>query len=201
MFDQNKMKTKDKILEAAARMFAERGYDKVTTREIAKSVGINSASIYYYFPSKEDILTSLYAFYSKHLSKKCPELDDLLALAETDPPHEVLMKAEFHYDDEVRETLDHILVTAARRVGGDPESEYFIRKNIFDPTMTIVKPLLERLIALKKIKPFNVDACVNVLTYYCFSAAALHHSPFGQDLSKYLSGMSYIYSSIEVIEE
>ena len=49
----HKNATKDKILITAAKMFSERGYDKVTTREIAKSIGINSASIYHHFASKE----------------------------------------------------------------------------------------------------------------------------------------------------
>jgi TetR/AcrR family transcriptional regulator, cholesterol catabolism regulator len=41
------------ILEAAAKVFAERGYHGATTQDIADVLGIRQASLYYYFPSKE----------------------------------------------------------------------------------------------------------------------------------------------------
>ena len=193
--------TREKILETAARMFSERGYDKVTIREIAKYIGINSASIYHHFSSKEAILKNLYSFYSERLKKKCPDLEGLLRLVETDPPHEVLMKAEFHFDEEIRGMLDQILITAARRLGADPESERFIRENIFDPTLNIVKPLLERMVELKRIEPLNIDIFLSALTFYCFSAAALSQSSFGHSVVQYQSTMSFLFSAITVREK
>lgn len=44
------------IIEAAARVFAERGYHGATTQDIANVLGIRQASLYYYFPSKEGAL-------------------------------------------------------------------------------------------------------------------------------------------------
>ena len=41
------------IIEAAARVFAERGYHGASTHDIAEVLGIRQASLYYYFPSKE----------------------------------------------------------------------------------------------------------------------------------------------------
>src|SRR6516162_8399980 len=41
------------ILDAAARIFAERGFHGATTQQIADLLGIRQASLYYYFPSKE----------------------------------------------------------------------------------------------------------------------------------------------------
>jgi AcrR family transcriptional regulator len=40
-------------MEAAAKVFAERGYYGATTQDIADVLGIRQASLYYYFPSKE----------------------------------------------------------------------------------------------------------------------------------------------------
>ena len=194
--------TKDKILRVAAKMFSENGYDRVTTREIAKAVGINAASIYYYFPSKEDILKSLYGFYSANLQKGNPNLEELLRLAETGPPHEVLMKSEFHFRDEkIREMLDQIIIIASRRFGAGPESEFFIKENIFDNIVNILRPLLSRLVELKKIKPFDVDAFLMVLSYYCFSAAALNNTPFRQSVAEYQAGMSLLFSMITPADE
>jgi AcrR family transcriptional regulator len=41
------------ILDAAAKVFAERGYHGASTQDIADVLGIRQASLYYYFPSKE----------------------------------------------------------------------------------------------------------------------------------------------------
>jgi len=41
------------IIEAAARVFAERGYHGATTQDIADVLNIRQASLYYYFRSKE----------------------------------------------------------------------------------------------------------------------------------------------------
>ena len=44
------------IIDAAARVFAERGFHGATTQDIANVLGIRQASLYYYFSSKEAAL-------------------------------------------------------------------------------------------------------------------------------------------------
>lgn len=41
------------IIDAAARVFASKGFHGASTQDIADELGIRQASIYYYFPSKE----------------------------------------------------------------------------------------------------------------------------------------------------
>ncbi len=53
------VETRRRILEAALDLFIEQGYDKVSLREIAERVGVAKAALYYYFPSKEQILQTL----------------------------------------------------------------------------------------------------------------------------------------------
>ena len=197
----DKSSTKEKILQTAAKMFSERGYDKVTMREIADAVGIKAATIYHHFSSKEDILLCLYKFYTAEQRKLLPDLDELLRLAETEPPFDVLMKTEFHYDEDIRGILDHILVTAARRIGADPESEQFLQDNIFDPVSNTLRTLLERMVVLNKIKPLDIDLLLKIMTYFCFSAAALNNSRFGQGVAEYQAAMFYIFTLITPIEE
>jgi AcrR family transcriptional regulator len=50
-------RTRERILDAAEAVFAERGYDGASLREVAGRVGIQSPSLYNHFPNKE----SLYA--------------------------------------------------------------------------------------------------------------------------------------------
>ena len=51
--ERNTRRRSAEIMEAAARVFAERGYHGASTQDIADLLGIRQASLYYYFPSKE----------------------------------------------------------------------------------------------------------------------------------------------------
>lgn len=47
------------IMEAAGRLFSEKGYQATTTNKIAELAGISVGSLYHYFPNKESILLEL----------------------------------------------------------------------------------------------------------------------------------------------
>jgi TetR/AcrR family transcriptional regulator, cholesterol catabolism regulator len=44
---------RDEVLDAAAAVFAEKGFHEATTKDIAERVGLLPGSLYYYFESKE----------------------------------------------------------------------------------------------------------------------------------------------------
>ncbi len=50
------LRRENEIIDAAAHMFAERGYHGTSTQAIADVLGMRQASLYYYFPSKEAAL-------------------------------------------------------------------------------------------------------------------------------------------------
>jgi AcrR family transcriptional regulator len=47
------------ILEAAARVFAEKGFARATIRDVARAAGVSQGSIYLYFKNKQDLLVHL----------------------------------------------------------------------------------------------------------------------------------------------
>ena len=49
-----------RILEAAVRVFAERGFFNATVAEIARAAGVADETIYLYFKSKDDLLLQLF---------------------------------------------------------------------------------------------------------------------------------------------
>lgn len=51
--------TRGVVLEAALKLFAERGYAGASIREIAEAAGMRAASLYAHYPSKEHILAEL----------------------------------------------------------------------------------------------------------------------------------------------
>jgi AcrR family transcriptional regulator len=57
--DERRTNTREQIRTVALEMFAERGYDGTSLREIAEQLGVTKAAVYYHFKTKEDILVSL----------------------------------------------------------------------------------------------------------------------------------------------
>ncbi|MEV6971768.1 helix-turn-helix domain-containing protein [Hamadaea sp. NPDC051192] len=47
--------SRDRVLEAATRLFAERGYDGTSTREIGRASGLNIATVAYHVGAKADL--------------------------------------------------------------------------------------------------------------------------------------------------
>jgi AcrR family transcriptional regulator len=57
---QDEERTRDRILKTAERMFAARGFNGVSVRELAAAAQVNIASIGYHFRNKEGLLRQVY---------------------------------------------------------------------------------------------------------------------------------------------
>ncbi|MBZ6474621.1 TetR/AcrR family transcriptional regulator [Streptomyces griseocarneus] len=49
-----------RLLAAATRLFAERGYDRTSVQEIVEAAGVTKGALYHYFGSKDDLLHEVY---------------------------------------------------------------------------------------------------------------------------------------------
>src|ERR1700731_2582296 len=50
---------REQIINAAVRVFAQKGFTKATNKDIAREAGITPGLIYYYFESKEALLKAI----------------------------------------------------------------------------------------------------------------------------------------------
>jgi AcrR family transcriptional regulator len=55
-----KRDTKDRVVEAAVRLFDERGTAAVSTNHIAEEAGISPGNLYYHFRNKEEIIRAIF---------------------------------------------------------------------------------------------------------------------------------------------
>lgn len=54
------MDKKQHLLDTALRLFVEYGFHGTPTGRIAKEAGLSSGTLFYFFPTKDDLVTSLY---------------------------------------------------------------------------------------------------------------------------------------------
>ncbi|MGC7299776.1 TetR family transcriptional regulator, partial [Mycobacteroides abscessus subsp. massiliense] len=62
--------TDQRLLNAAERLFAERGVDAVSLRAIMAAAGTNVASVHYHFGSKERLIEALLDRYLDQIEKR-----------------------------------------------------------------------------------------------------------------------------------
>jgi AcrR family transcriptional regulator len=63
---QRGQERRDQLIRCAARLFAERGYHPTSVADIVEALGVGKGVFYWYFSSKEELLTELLK--SSHLS-------------------------------------------------------------------------------------------------------------------------------------
>ena len=85
--------TRVRILEAALKLFRERGFDEATMRDIANEAGVATGAAYYYFPSKEAIVMD---FYRRSSSEMQPRIEaELLTHAALEARMRALIQIKF----------------------------------------------------------------------------------------------------------
>ncbi|KGQ22192.1 TetR/AcrR family transcriptional regulator [Thermus filiformis] len=83
--------TKTRILQEAARIFAEKGYEGASMQDLAQALGLSKAALYHHFRSKEEILYQISLLALSELLARGER-----ALEERDPSRALLLFMEGH---------------------------------------------------------------------------------------------------------
>jgi AcrR family transcriptional regulator len=98
--------TRAALLAAAAELFAERGFDRTTVRDIATAAGVNQALVFRYFGSKDELFAAVMATRSREL-------------LEESPPEHLVRNVLLRMFEEHPRPADHPLYAALRSAGHD----------------------------------------------------------------------------------
>lgn len=160
--DEKPQRTRAALLEAAGNVFAEKGFDRATGKEICARAGANVAAINYYFGGVE----GLYAAVLRLAHSRVVSVDHLQAVVTREP--------------NARSQIEAILGMLARVITGPASSSWVFRvigreivapsrvfsemrdKEIF-PKLRILRPVVAELMELPEDHPSVGRACVSIV--------------------------------------
>lgn len=107
-------RTRARILDSAAQVFAEHGYADVSLRDIADAAGTKAGSLYYYFTSKDELVEEVLRAAIDKIDEHVRELVD--ALGPDASPSERIRAAVQGHTESVLERTDY--AKALMRIAG-----------------------------------------------------------------------------------
>lgn len=160
--------TKEKIFDAAVDLFAERGYDGVSIRDIAKTVGIKESSVYKHYASKDEILDNIFEYMKARLYAPQIIEPDMDALLDHLSFEEIM---DLGFQSLKQMMTDPYLVKITRiitiELHHNKKIRDFFLSQMFDRPVDESELLFRRLIDRKKIKPFDPRALATA--YFAFT--------------------------------
>ncbi|WP_313894454.1 TetR/AcrR family transcriptional regulator [Psychrobacillus sp.] len=174
---QRSEETKKMILTSAVNLFANKGYDSVTIREIAKDAGCSHTTIYLYFKDKESLLHQLSMPSLQELHHQLLQISIQHTLSAENRLKKI-SRAYIHFCLKHQNIYDIFFNAKSSRVD-EVEQELEINKlriEIFDMMKLIFQECLsipsnEQLLAYSRIYYFNLNGILSTYSYM--------HEPLG----------------------
>jgi AcrR family transcriptional regulator len=148
---------RNQILDAAAAVFAEKGFHRATTKEIAQTAGVSEGTIYNYFDSKADLLIGIMTRLAE-LEDLDEELTDALQSDARDFLIAIFrdrMGIAQQEAETIQAILPEMLVNRELR-------ERFYQQFVL-PTAMLLEQYIQARIELGHIRPINIPLAVRVV--------------------------------------
>jgi AcrR family transcriptional regulator len=135
--------TKARILSAAEEVFAARGFEGASTREIAARAGVNISSLHYHWESKETLYVAVFRnIYDQIVALLQNTLAPLLAHhREPEAVIDLVMRQLFDFFAD----NPHVPKLLVRRIIENEDSDVGIERDILTPAWTVFSEWLSRL--------------------------------------------------------
>lgn len=113
------------LILTAFRLIAEKGFEGLRVRDVAQQVGINGATLHYYFPTKEDLIQAVVEYTIVQLQNTMKDLDSSRPPAEKIHTHLTRLLQLMHERPEIFVVLTEISLRAQRQ----PVMNYLLQQN------------------------------------------------------------------------
>jgi AcrR family transcriptional regulator len=169
--------TKDRIFQTALEIFAHHGFEGARMEKIAAEVGINKASLYFHFKSKEEIFQELFR---SILKKYQSRLKEILKETEKLPSRQRLIKI---YEDYLDYNYNNLEMDFWNRIYYFPPE--MMKEEVYQSTQEVegefqadLAKIMEEGIKNKELKPLDAQhmasAYYYILTCIGLSATGLY---------------------------
>ena len=138
------VETRERLIDASARLFAERGFSKVTVREICRRAGANVAAVNYHFGGKQGLYDEIVNSAIRTMHKTT---DEIRKAGTGEPPEEQLATFVRIFLSRVMEHRDgwiHQLMT--REISDPTPALDRVIKNVVRPRMEYLAGVIAQLL-------------------------------------------------------
>jgi AcrR family transcriptional regulator len=147
----------EQILDAAARLFATKGFHRTTTKEIAEAAQVSEGTLYNYFDSKDDLLLAIIARLAESQSREIRPSETI---------HSDARQLFISLLGELRGSTEKYVAmqqTILSEILTDGELRERYLKQLLEPTLTSLEKQLQLRIALGQIRPVDPILSARVL--------------------------------------
>ncbi len=161
------------LLEAATRLFVEKGYAATKVEEVAALAQVSKGTLFLYYPSKQALLK---AVVRENIAGRFAEWQaELEAFAGTTP--ELVRYAFQVWQERIGDTYaGGICKLMASECCNFPELASFYLEEVVEPGNALVRRILERGVARSELRPLDLDAAVHLITTPMFAYIHWRHS-------------------------
>lgn len=150
---------REEIVQAASKVFAEKGYHQATIKDISEVSGLGPGTIYNYVKKKEDILYLIYNKLTMVLTESLVE-----TIKNNDDPLEQLKEALEKTIEIVWDNQDLILLMYQETAALDKESLYNVLHRESD-YVTLMEKILESGRKKGVIRNNNIQLAADIIVY------------------------------------
>ena len=148
--------TKTRIFETALRLFAIRGVENASMRDIADEVGIKVASIYNHYTSKEQLVEACYDLFLQYQDSSKLTEEQCRAILKDGTKEEVVNIADYHFPEDKVESLGYAMIVLFSRMYTD-ETAIEKYKTMVDHSLRFFIRYFEMGIELGRFRSFDVS--------------------------------------------
>ena len=155
--EENSQDTRAQIFRTSLRLFATKGVENVSMRDIAEAVGIKASSIYNHFINKEQIVEACYDFFLKNHDSTRLNEEQYTVVLQSGTKEEVVSVPNNQFPPGLEEDLIYAMTVLFSRMYTDTKA---IEKytQMIDHSMSFLKKFFEAGIKLGRFEEFNIRA-------------------------------------------